>query len=264
MTQPSDNVFSFGGGRQSVAAFVLAKRKLIDCYTFMFSNVGEDSEHPDTLHYVRDVMMPYAEKNNMNLFEIKNERTLRQRIFSDNRSVPIPMYLMSGAPGNRQCTNDLKIRRINQWLAKSGYTDVRVGIGFSVDEVHRARTIETKEVRKNLRVTNWYPLLDLRMSLNDCVRVIAEEGLPIPPKSACYFCPFQSDTRWLELKRKHPDLFDDACKVDERLRALRVNVLKKDGVYIHRSLTPLRTRFANDQDYMFGELDVCESGHCFL
>jgi len=47
--------FSFGGGVQSTAALVLAAQGRIDYHTFLFCNVGEDSENPDTLTYVQEV-----------------------------------------------------------------------------------------------------------------------------------------------------------------------------------------------------------------
>ena len=49
-------VFSYGGGVQSTAALVLAAQGKIDFPTFLFANVGDDSEHPATLRYVREEM----------------------------------------------------------------------------------------------------------------------------------------------------------------------------------------------------------------
>ena len=40
--------FSFGGGWQTTAALVLAARAELDFRTFLFANVGEDSERPAT------------------------------------------------------------------------------------------------------------------------------------------------------------------------------------------------------------------------
>lgn len=54
--------FSYGGGVQSTAALVLPAQARIDFPVFLFSNVGDDSEHPDTLRYVEDVAKPYAAK----------------------------------------------------------------------------------------------------------------------------------------------------------------------------------------------------------
>src|SRR5947209_1941983 len=52
--EPMLKVFSFGGGVQSTAALVLAARGEIDYQTFLFANVGGDSENPETLRYVRE------------------------------------------------------------------------------------------------------------------------------------------------------------------------------------------------------------------
>lgn len=52
--------FSFGGGWQSTAALVLAARGVIDFRTFLFANVGDDSENPETIEYVHQHAMPFA------------------------------------------------------------------------------------------------------------------------------------------------------------------------------------------------------------
>ncbi|MEU8804899.1 hypothetical protein AB0C35_45775, partial [Spirillospora sp. NPDC048819] len=52
--------FSYGGGWQSTAALVLAAQGHIDFDRFLFANVGDDSEHPATLRYIREHAAPYA------------------------------------------------------------------------------------------------------------------------------------------------------------------------------------------------------------
>src|ERR1700690_4098828 len=79
-------VVSFGGGVQSTALLVLAARGLIDFQTFLFANVGDDSEYPGTLCYVREVSIPYAEQHGLSLIELRrvrrddHEESLLQRI----------------------------------------------------------------------------------------------------------------------------------------------------------------------------------------
>ena len=65
--------FSFGAGVQSTAVLVLqAEGRLPEPYdAFLFANVGDDSEHPDTLAYYRDVHVPYAEKHGIHLQELR-------------------------------------------------------------------------------------------------------------------------------------------------------------------------------------------------
>jgi hypothetical protein len=65
--------FSFGGGVQSTAVLVLqAQNKLPEPYdVFLFANVGDDSEHPDTIEYFHNVHKPFAEKNGIHLEEME-------------------------------------------------------------------------------------------------------------------------------------------------------------------------------------------------
>src|SRR5687768_11311330 len=54
-------VISYGGGVQSTALLVLAVRgELGQVEAALFCNVGDDSEDPDTLRYVRDVAIPFG------------------------------------------------------------------------------------------------------------------------------------------------------------------------------------------------------------
>lgn len=81
--------FSFGGGRQSTAALVLAARGQLEVDLFVFANVGNDSENPDTLEYVETYAKPYAVAHGDELVEV-------QRRFRDGRDpslyhpVPLP------------------------------------------------------------------------------------------------------------------------------------------------------------------------------
>jgi hypothetical protein len=60
--KPDVRIFSYGGGVQSNAVLVLqATGQLPEPYDyFVFANVGNDSENPDTLHYLEAVAKPYA------------------------------------------------------------------------------------------------------------------------------------------------------------------------------------------------------------
>lgn len=66
--------FSFGGGVQSTAALVLASSSKLDYRTFLFCNVGEDSEHPDTLSYVHEIAVPFAAQHGLALIELQKVR----------------------------------------------------------------------------------------------------------------------------------------------------------------------------------------------
>src|SRR5579863_6935344 len=110
-------VFSYGGGVQSTAALVLAAQGRIDYRTFVFCNVGADSENPATLDYVRDVAVPYARQQGIKFVELmKRLRSLEvETIYArltrpGSRSIGIPVRMSNGAPGRRSCTVDFKVK----------------------------------------------------------------------------------------------------------------------------------------------------------
>lgn len=260
--------FSYGGGVQSTAALVLAAEGKIDFRTFYFANVGEDSENPATIDYVRQVAMPYAESQGIELRELRkrlrdgSSQTLIERIESSERSVPIPVRMgEDGAPGNRTCTFEFKIRVIEKELQARGATkDNRaiVGLGISLDEWQRAGTPEDPRSLYQLRE---YPLLDLRISRDQCPAIIRGAGLPVPERSACFFCPFHSAEEWRRLARRQPDLFEKACDLEDKLHE-RGRRLGRGEFYFTRYGRPLRELFDGNQVPLFDESDACESGYC--
>jgi hypothetical protein len=271
---------SYGGGVQSTALLVLAAQQRIDFTTFVMANVGDDSEMPATLRYVRDVAMPFAEANGIDLHLIDRRRrdgsieTLYGRLTKDgSRSLPIPVRMSNGAPGSRSCTADFKIRVTGKWAKQHGATAQRpavVGIGISADEVHRANN---RRVEPHERVV--YPLIGvgedtgLRLNRADCARLIQRADLPVPSKSSCWFCPFHRPQVWDEMARTDPGLFARAADLEDTLNRRR-DALGKDHVYLTRFGRPLRAVARADQqtlplmtpDKDEAALDNCDSGWC--
>lgn len=268
-------VFSYGGGVQSTAALVLAAQGVIDYPVFLFCNVGDDSEHPDTLKYVHDVAMPYAQQHDIRLIEIQKvlktgeTDTIYQRLTRPkSRSIGIPIRMTNGAPGNRACTFDFKIAVVDKWLRENGYkaTGVKVGLGISLDEIQRMKpntnpaTMKWKE--------NVFPLIEevqKPLTRQDCINIIESARLPIPPKSSCWFCPFHSLQRWQEMRTKEPDLFWKSVELEKFINQ-RLTALGRDSVWFTDRLQPLE-KITTDTEQMelFNEEDwACDSGYCFV
>ncbi len=259
------NVVSYGGGVQSTSLLVLAARREIPYRTFLFANVGDDSEDPATLDYVSRVALPYARAHGITVHVLDRTtrdgqvETLWGRLMRrGSRSLPIPVRMSNGAPGTRSCTTDFKIRVIGRWLRRNGATaarPARVGVGISLDEISRASNRRSEPYERIA-----YPLLDLGLRRSDCQSLIAGAGLEVPPKSACWFCPLKSMASWAELKRDRGELFDRACLLEETLNARR-SALGKDPVFLTRAGRPLPQAVVRAQDEL--PLDVgCDSGWC--
>lgn len=264
--------FSYGGGVQSTAALVLAARGVIDFPVFLFANVGADSEDPATLAYLERYAKPFAALHGIQLHELHRQRrdgtaeTLYGRLTrSGSRSLPIPVRMSNGAPGTRSCTADFKIRVIGRWLKAHGAsadTPATVGIGISLDEIQRVNNRRVMPYERPV-----YPLLDHDPPLrrHDCERIIRSAGLPIPPKSACWFCPFHQPLVWAEMRRDRPRLFNRACDLEHTLNERRA-VLGKDPVYLTRFNAPLDRAISEAGPMLpgLGDDDIgCDNGACF-
>ncbi|MDI3418009.1 adenine nucleotide alpha hydrolase family protein [Streptomyces luteolus] len=262
-------IVSYGGGVQSTSLLVLAAKGEIPYDTFLFANVGDDSEHPETLRYVREVAQPYAAAHGLRLEILERRRrdgrteTLRQQLLRpESRSISIPVRMSNGAPGRRSCTADFKIKVVGRWLREHGATPtdpVTVAIGISVDELHRAnrRRSEPYEAIE-------YPLLDLGLRRTDCIQIIENAGLRVPPKSACYFCPFKTIKAWHELRRDEPDLFAQAAELEAALIERRIS-LGRDAAYLTRRGVPLDEAIPQDTAPLplaDDEDADCDSGWC--
>lgn len=277
----SIHAFSFGGGVQSTAALVLASRGELPATdhsyrwdVFLFSNVGERAEHPATLKYVDEVAKPFAKRNGIELVELRKRLRdgtpddLMDRIERGARSLPFPVRMNNGAPGNRSCTAEFKIRVIEKELKRRGATvDVPaiVGIGISMDEIQRAKGWGEVDPRTPTQIRE-YPLLRLELRRRDALRIIADAGLPQPPRSACFFCPFHSLDEWRRLKRDEPELFAKSVELERMLNDRRAT-LGKDKVWLTRFATPLDQVVADqlvlDVDGPGSDGAPCDSGHCF-
>jgi len=265
-------IFSFGGGVQSVAAMVLAAQGKIPYDTFVFSNVGHDSENPSTLEYIEQIVAPYMQQHKLRFEVVQRLNKAQQPVTlyeynmnPNNRSVTIPAHLKDGGPGQRSCTSDWKVRVIDKWIKTHCTGLVYVGLGISVDEFTRMKKLKPVALRKAgpLKSTR-YPLIDLRLTRDACIRIIQAEGLPIPEKSSCWFCPFHSAKAWLDLSVQQPDLFAKAVDLEEHINAKR-ELKGKDQLRLHTSWKPLSQVVSGDQMAMFPEEDDnCEGGYCFV
>jgi hypothetical protein len=277
-------VFSYGGGVQSTAALVLAAQGVIDYHTFLFANVGEDSENPDTLAYIRRYALPFARQHGLTLLELQRVwqtgtragqpvTLYGQLVKPESRSIGIPVRLGSGAPGNRSCTVDFKIEVIDRWLREQGAREsgAVVGLGISLDEFTRARS--GSDLEKPWK-TLAYPLLnDIRLpsrshsgiTRQDCITIIKQAGLPVPPKSSCFFCPFHTISTWQEMRQKRPDLFQKACEL-ERLMHERAVRLGRGEIWFtskHKPLSEVTTDL-HQTSWFDEEQEACEPGYCRL
>lgn len=162
------------------------------------------------------------------------------------RAASMPIYLRSpdGKQGmiRRQCTAEYKLKplmRKQRELAglKPGQRckehRITTVIGISLDEVQRMRDPAFSWI------VNEYPLIDKRITRQDCITWCENRGYPKPPRSACIGCPFKNADEWRLLKTM-PEEWADAVEFDASLRTKdHIKDKYRGTAYLHKSLTPL-------------------------
>jgi hypothetical protein len=157
----------------------------------------------------------------------------------------------------RQCTLGYKLnvifREVRKRIGRKKDAICDMWIGISLDEVERM-----KHSRKNY-IRNRYPLIDLRMTRQDCLRWMTKNGYPTPPRSACVYCPYRKDQEWERLKTMEPKEFEKAIHYEKALQKTMSNVSNFRGVpFLHRSCVPLdQVNFikANEPDLFTNECE---------
>ena len=260
---------SYGGGVQSTALLVMAARGMIDYPLFIFANTGDDSEHPDSIAYVREIAIPYGKEHGIEVVEVARKGpTLLQVAMGEGQyessKFPLPFYGENGPPLGRACTSEWKIRTVAKELRRRGCSaknPAHVALGISMDEIQRAKAEGYQDPKFKIQILH-YPLLQAGMNRHDCLKMIADEGLPEPGKSSCYFCPFHSRDAWQRLRETRPDLFEQSVRLEKRYKerldehGLRTQWLTPAGSRSNMTLD----QAINDQPSLFGG-DEC-GGYC--
>jgi hypothetical protein len=159
----------------------------------------------------------------------------------------MPFWTEKGGPLRRQCTGDFKIdpskRFLRQWIGcpigrpphpKAGTFEQ--WFGFTWDEWHRIFDSDVQYI------VNRFPLIERKMTREDCYALLEAEGLPLPIASACIGCPYRSASEWAEMRDNAPGDFALAVQFDEGIRqtpwAIRTGG-DADRLYIYKHGGPL-------------------------
>ena len=199
---------------------------------------------------------PWLQQQGVNVITVRDKSV---RSIMNDKNIFVPAYTMNGTQGRlrRQCTSRWKIDPIRRFLRqRHPKTRFEMWLGITIDEIERA-----KDSRVGY-IDNTYPLLNRRMTRQDCVSWLGAHSLPVPPKSACVFCPFHSPLAWDDLRRAGGADWETAVMVDEAIRDKRPGY----KIYVNRNCKPLRALENYPEQTRFGFVEdvPCDSGYCFL
>jgi 3'-phosphoadenosine 5'-phosphosulfate sulfotransferase (PAPS reductase)/FAD synthetase len=211
-------VLSYGGGINTTALMILLVRKRMPFDEAVFADTG--GELPETYKNVK-VARRYLKRHGIPLRVVRSKNGTLFETCKKRRVIPSQLW--------RWSTRDYKITPIHAYY-RSLNSNIHEYLGIAYDEIERIKPSFAPNV------TSSFPLVDEKMTREDCVRMIREAGLPVPPKSGCYFCPFNSEDRWKYIWQNHRELYSKAMGLEEsskhfprqKLQRLTLRVLRHD------------------------------------
>ena len=196
------HVLGLSGGKDSAALAVYIKDRYPELSTkmeYFFSDTGAElQEVYDTL----DKLEGYLGKE---IKRLSSGKPFEHWLKMHNNFLP--------SPKQRWCTRMMKIKPFEEFV---GDDPVISYIGIRADE-NREGYISQKSTIQAV-----FPFVEDGIVKDDVFRML-EETIGIPEyykwrsRSGCYFCFFQRQDEWLGLKRRHPQLFEEAKKLEKNV-----------------------------------------------
>jgi len=193
------HVLGISGGKDSAALAIYMRDNYPDIHEkieYFFTDTGAEL---DEVYDFLDQLEGYLGK--------KIERLTQERGFEHFLTLHND-YLPS--PRQRWCTLMMKIKPFEAFVKDD---PVVTYVGIRADE-NREGYISHKETIQAV-----FPFIDDGLIRDDIFQIL-EDSVGIPKyyewrsRSGCYFCFFQRQDEWLGLKRRHPDLFEKAKKIE--------------------------------------------------
>lgn len=212
-------IVSFGGGTNSTAMLIGLRDRGIIPDLILFADPG--GEMPETYKHV-DEMNEWLVKNSMPTITVVRYTnkdgdilTLEQECLNRNQLPPV-------AFGFKTCSQKYKIstqeKFCNNYQAckdawSNGERIIRY-IGYDFGEPKRRENAE-KFDRVNKKFENVYPMVDdWKWDREKCIEVIKSEGLNLPGKSSCFFCPNMKKHEIIKLSEDNPELYKRAITIE--------------------------------------------------
>lgn len=227
-------VVSYGVGVDSTAMLIAMHRRGIRPDLILFADTG--AEKPETYAFI-PVMNAWLQSVGFPVITTVRYQPTRAPYDTLEGKCLNNETLPSLAFGKHSCSLVFKVepqdRYVVGWTpardAWAGGVRVRKAIGYDngAQDCRRRekadRAVAKKAEAGHLdaeRYEFWYPLQEWGIDRVECLLLIANAGLPFPPKSACFFCPASKKSEVIWLRDTHPVLFK---------RAIAIEVGARDG-----------------------------------
>lgn len=196
----------FSAGITSTVACKLALEQHGDVKLFY---IETGAHHPDNTRYIKDCEKWFGCKIQV----VQNKK------YADHFDVIQKTRYVNGPTGAR-CTLELK-KSVRQTLQDELMPDAQIfGFEFSKEEINRAIRFKEQHPETN----PIYPLIESRLSKNECAGIIAMAGIQLPEmyrlgynNNNCIGCVKGKSGYWNKIRQDFPDVFDKMAAAEREV-----------------------------------------------
>jgi len=224
-------IWNYGGGVDSTAGIIGCWRLGIRPDLVIFANTG--GEKPETYNYL-PVMDAYLKKIGFPPITQVAFKPTRVKYHTLEENCLINETLPSLSFGYKSCSLKFKAEVMDRWILgvsrgihkHPGWEPAKKAlakgikptkfIGYDNGPKDSRRAIGKGE-DDNFRYV--YPLRVWGWDRVRCIAEIIKEGMPVPLKSACFFCPASKKWELFWLAARHPEQFLRSIAIEDNARA---------------------------------------------
>ena len=180
---------AYGLGVDSTAILVELVRRRLRPDFILFADVGSEKE---STHRFLPVIQEFLAAAGFPPVTVVRYEPVRSPYTSIEGNMTMNATLPGAVFNRGSCTAKWKIAPQQKWVKQHRHLypgRIVKAIGFDAGEGYRRlRANDRVHAAANDRYVYWYPLQDWGWDRNACKAAIRGAGLPVPPKSACFFC----------------------------------------------------------------------------
>lgn len=194
------HVCGISGGKDSSALAIHLRQRVPDMEYF-FCDTG--AELPETYEYLGRLEAVLGKP----IARINADRGFDHWFEMYRGTLPSPQM--------RWCTKNMKIKPLEAWLGDDAAISY---VAIRADEASRKGYISSKP-----NITTVFPFVEEGIDHEGVLRILADAGVGLPTyyewrtRSGCYFCFYQRKAEWVGLAERHPDLFERAVAIEQKV-----------------------------------------------
>lgn len=231
MSVPVPLIVNYGAGVDSTAMLIGMRRRKMRPDLVIFADTG--GEKPETYDYL-DIMDEWLRNVRFPAITKVKFKPVTAPYHTLEENCLVNETLPSLAFGYKSCSLKFKAEPMDKWLLGvsrgpnkcKGWPPVLEALANNAKPVKCIGYDNgPKDSRRSVgkgeddNFIYRYPLREWGWAREHCMEEIIKEGMPVPIKSACFFCPASKKWELYWMAAKHPDLFLRAIAIEDSARA---------------------------------------------